>query len=34
VRRRDGYLALEDMGLIGDGTTSALVVAQRAHERE
>ena len=24
VRRRDGYLALEDMGLIGDGTTSAL----------
>jgi hypothetical protein len=25
VRRRDGYLALEDMGLIGDGTTSALV---------
>jgi GH15 family glucan-1,4-alpha-glucosidase len=27
VRRRDGYLALEDMGLIGDGTTSALVGA-------
>jgi alpha,alpha-trehalase len=25
VRRRDGYLPLEDMGLIGDGTTSALV---------
>jgi GH15 family glucan-1,4-alpha-glucosidase len=25
VRRRDGYLALEDIGLIGDGTTSALV---------
>jgi GH15 family glucan-1,4-alpha-glucosidase len=25
ARRRDGYLALEDMGLIGDGTTSALV---------
>ena len=25
VRRRDGYPALEDMGLIGDGTTSALV---------
>jgi len=25
VRRRDGYLALEDVGLIGDGTTSALV---------
>ncbi|MBV9166912.1 MAG: glycoside hydrolase family 15 protein [Solirubrobacterales bacterium] len=25
VRRRDGYLALEDMALIGDGTTSALV---------
>jgi GH15 family glucan-1,4-alpha-glucosidase len=25
VRRRDGYLAPEDMGLIGDGTTSALV---------
>jgi GH15 family glucan-1,4-alpha-glucosidase len=25
VRRRDGYLALEDMGLIGDGTSSALV---------
>src|SRR5262245_50414032 len=25
VRRRDGYLALEEMGLIGDGTTSALV---------
>jgi GH15 family glucan-1,4-alpha-glucosidase len=25
VRSRDGYLALEDMGLIGDGTTSALV---------
>src|SRR5215831_11126762 len=25
VRRRDRYLALEDMGLIGDGTTSALV---------
>jgi alpha,alpha-trehalase len=25
VHRRDGYLALEDMGLIGDGTTSALV---------
>jgi GH15 family glucan-1,4-alpha-glucosidase len=25
VRRRDGFLALEDMGLIGDGTTSALV---------
>jgi Trehalase-like, N-terminal/SMP-30/Gluconolactonase/LRE-like region len=25
IRRRDGYLALEDLGLIGDGTTSALV---------
>jgi GH15 family glucan-1,4-alpha-glucosidase len=25
VHRRDGYLALEDMGLIGDGTTAALV---------
>ncbi|MBV9915707.1 MAG: glycoside hydrolase family 15 protein [Solirubrobacterales bacterium] len=25
VHRRDGYLALEDMGLLGDGTTSALV---------
>jgi alpha,alpha-trehalase len=25
VRGRDGYVALEDMGLIGDGTTSALV---------
>jgi alpha,alpha-trehalase len=25
VRRREGYLALEDMGLIGDGTTSSLV---------
>jgi GH15 family glucan-1,4-alpha-glucosidase len=25
LRRRDGYLALEDMGLVGDGTTSALV---------
>jgi hypothetical protein len=25
VRRRDGYLGLEDMGLIGDGTVSALV---------
>ena len=25
LRRRDGYVALEDMGLIGDGTTSALV---------
>src|SRR5215471_3672138 len=25
VRRRDAYLALEDMGLIGDGTTAALV---------
>jgi GH15 family glucan-1,4-alpha-glucosidase len=25
VNRRDGYLALEDLGLIGDGTTSALV---------
>ncbi len=25
VLRRDGYLALEDMALIGDGTTSALV---------
>ncbi|HEY1274024.1 MAG TPA: glycoside hydrolase family 15 protein [Thermoleophilaceae bacterium] len=25
VRRRDGYLALEDMGLIGDGSTAALV---------
>ncbi len=25
VRRHDGYLALEDMGLIGDGATSALV---------
>jgi hypothetical protein len=25
VRRVDGYLPLEDLGLIGDGTTSALV---------
>jgi len=25
VRWRDGYLALEDTGLVGDGTTSALV---------
>ena len=25
VRRRDGYLGLEDIGLIGDGTTCALV---------
>ncbi|GGT39295.1 glycoside hydrolase family 15 protein [Nonomuraea spiralis] len=25
VRRREGYLALEDLGLIGDGTTAALV---------
>ncbi|TLF45902.1 glycoside hydrolase family 15 protein [Nonomuraea sp. KC401] len=25
VRRRGGYLALEDLGLIGDGTTAALV---------
>jgi GH15 family glucan-1,4-alpha-glucosidase len=25
VNKRDGYLALEDMGLIGDGTASALV---------
>jgi alpha,alpha-trehalase len=25
VSKRDGYLALEDMGLIGDGTASALV---------
>jgi GH15 family glucan-1,4-alpha-glucosidase len=25
VRRRDGYLALEDLGLVGDGTTAALV---------
>ncbi len=25
IRRRDGYLPLEDLGLIGDGTTSALV---------
>src|SRR5690349_17599482 len=25
VRRRDGYLALEDLGLIGDGSTAALV---------
>jgi GH15 family glucan-1,4-alpha-glucosidase len=25
VRRREGYLPLEDMGLIGDGTTAALV---------
>ncbi len=23
--RRDGYLRLEDLGLIGDGTTAALV---------
>jgi GH15 family glucan-1,4-alpha-glucosidase len=25
IRRRDGYLPLEDVGLIGDGTTSALI---------
>jgi alpha,alpha-trehalase len=25
VRRHDGYLALEDLGLIGDGTTAGLV---------
>ena len=25
LRRRDGYLALEDLGLIGDGMTAALV---------
>ncbi|SFD71679.1 glycoside hydrolase family 15 protein [Streptomyces aidingensis] len=25
VRKRDGYLPLEDLGLIGDGTTAALV---------
>ncbi len=25
VRRRDGYLALEDLGLVGDGTTATLV---------
>ncbi|MEU6423404.1 glycoside hydrolase family 15 protein [Streptomyces spiralis] len=25
VRRRDGYLPLEDLGLVGDGTTAALV---------
>jgi GH15 family glucan-1,4-alpha-glucosidase len=25
ISRRDGYLALEDIGMIGDGTTSALV---------
>ncbi|MFB4284272.1 MULTISPECIES: glycoside hydrolase family 15 protein [unclassified Nonomuraea] len=25
VRRQEGYLALEDLGLIGDGTTAALV---------
>jgi hypothetical protein len=24
VRRRDGYLPLEDLGLIGDGTAAAL----------
>ena len=31
VLRRDGYLALEDMGLIGDGTTSALVGLDGIH---
>lgn len=25
VRRRDGYVVLQDMGLLGDGTMSALV---------
>lgn len=25
IRKRDGYLALEDLGLIGDGATAALV---------
>lgn len=25
IRRREGYLALEDLGLIGDGSTAALV---------
>src|SRR5262245_47120710 len=25
IRRRDGYLLLEDLGLIGDGATAALV---------
>jgi threonine dehydrogenase-like Zn-dependent dehydrogenase len=25
IQRRDGYLPLEDMGLIGDGSTTALV---------
>lgn len=24
LHRRDGYLALEDLGLIGDGSTAAL----------
>lgn len=25
IRRREGYVPLEDMGLIGDGNTTALV---------
>jgi hypothetical protein len=33
ARRRDGYLALEDLALIGDGTASALVGLERPAPR-